>query len=89
MRISLLISTVVVLLFAGSAIFGASRPQPQDSTLTKPETVMARFAKSAALPPNTSGIRSSYLAKHGPLVESRNGHPSIEITEVQLVVPKN
>jgi len=25
----------------------------------------------------------------GPLVEARNGHPAMEITEVQLVVPKN
>jgi hypothetical protein len=25
----------------------------------------------------------------GPLIEERNGHPSMEITEVQLVVPKN
>ncbi len=24
-----------------------------------------------------------------PLVEARNGHPSLEITEVQLIVPKN
>ena len=25
----------------------------------------------------------------GPLVEERNGHPSMEINEVQLVIPKN
>ena len=140
MKISLLISTLVVLLFAGLAIFGASRPQPQDPTLTKPETVMATFHVvagkeadfqqvlvrewetytkeklvfdqphvvvrgkeadgktyfvdiftwvSQSTPDHPPASVAAVWQSMGPLVEARNGHPSMEITEVQLVVPKN
>jgi hypothetical protein len=139
-RTSLLSSTLVILLFPGFAIFSASRPQSQDPTLPKPETVMATFHViagkeadfqqvlvreweaytkeklvfdqphvvvrgketdgktyfvdiftwvSQSTPDHPPASVVAVWQSMGPLVEARNGHPSMEITEVQLVVPKN
>lgn len=140
MRTSLLISTLVVLLFASLAIFGASRTHSQDPAVTERETVMATFhvvaGKEAAFqqvlvrewevytkeklvfdqphvvvrgkeadgktyfvsiftwvsrstPDHPPASVIAVWQSMGPLVEARNGHPSMEIAEVQLVVPKN
>ena len=139
MKTSLLIS-ILSWLFASLTVFGASRPNSQDPSLTEPATVMATFHVvagkegefqqllvreweaytkeklvfdqphvvvrgkeadgknyfvdiftwvSQSTPDHPPASVVAVWQSMGPLVESRNGHPSMEITEVQLVVQKN
>lgn len=139
MRTSLLTSILIVLLFAGVANVGASRPRPQPALVIESETVMATFHVvagkeadfqqvlareweaymkgklvfdqpdvvvrgkeadgktyfvhiftwvSRSTPDHPPASVMSVWQSMGPLVEERNGRPAMEITEVQLVVPK-
>jgi hypothetical protein len=131
--------SIVALLFAGLAIFGAPRLHSQAPSAAEPETVMATFHVvegkeadfqqvlvrewdtytkgklvfdqphlvlrgkepggktyfvdiftwiSRATPDNPPPSVLAIWQSMGPLIEERNGHPSMEINEVQLIPPK-